>query len=340
MHITTIGIDLAKTIFQVHGVAGDGEVAFNRSLRRNQVLPFLAKLNPCLIGIEACGTSHYWAREISALGHEVKLMPPVYVKPYVKRGKTDAADAEAICEAVTRPTMRFVPIKSPEQQALLSQHRARQLMIGQRTQLSNMIRGLIGEFGYVVRKGLNHIRDFAEALKAGDRPELPQAAQMVIGSLCEQLLSLHTRIKRLETEIFAASRKDERVRLLETIPGIGPVTASAIAATVGSPQQFKSGREFAAWLGLTPLNRSSGGKERLGRISKMGDRYLRSLLVAGMTSRVRAARTHPDRVDPWLASLLARKPVRLATVAMANKTARIVWAVLTRGEPYKKPIAA
>jgi len=340
MHITTIGVDLAKTIFQVHGVTDEGKVAFNRSLRRNQVLPFFSKLDPCLIGMEACGTSHHWAREISALGHEVKLMPPIYVKPYVKRGKTDAADAEAICEAVTRPTMRFVPIKSPEQQALLSQHRARQLMIGQRTQLSNMIRGLIGEFGYIIRKGLNYIRDFAKALKAGDGPQLPHAAQMTIGSLCEQLLSLHGRIKNLETEIFTASRKDERVRLLETIPGIGPVTASAIAATVGSPEQFKSGREFAAWLGLTPLNRSSGGKERLGRISKMGDRYLRALLVAGMTSRVRAARTRPERVEPWLASLLERKPVRLATVAMANKTARIVWAVLTRKEPYKHPVAA
>jgi len=313
MHITTIGVDLAKTIFQVHGVTDEGKVAFNRSLRRNQVLPFFSKLDPCLIGMEACGTSHHWAREI---------------------------DAEAICEAVTRPTMRFVPIKSPEQQALLSQHRARQMMIGQRTQLSNMIRGLIGEFGYIIRKGLNYIRDFAEALKAGDGPQLPHAAQMTIGSLCEQLLSLHGRIKNLETEIFTASRKDERVRLLETIPGIGPVTASAIAATVGSPEQFKSGREFAAWLGLTPLNRSSGGKERLGRISKMGDRYLRTLLVAGMTSRVRAARTRPERVEPWLASLLERKPVRLATVAMANKTARIVWAVLTRKEPYKHPVPA
>ncbi len=340
MHVTTIGIDLAKTIFQVHGVTEDGGVAFNRSLRRHQVLPFLAKLEPCLIGMEACGISHYWAREISKLGHQVKLMPPVYVKPYVKRGKTDAADAEAICEAVTRPTMRFVAIKSPNQQNLLSQHRARQLMIGQRTQLSNMIRGLIGEFGYVVRKGLNHIRDFAKDLQAGNGPALPPAAQTVILSLFEQLLFLHARIKGLEVEIFAASRADKRVKLLETIPGIGPVTASAIVATVGSPHQFKSGREFAAWLGLTPLNRSSGGKERLGRISKMGDRYVRAMLVAGMTSRVRAARARPDRVDPWLVSLLGRKPVRLATVAMANKAARIIWAVLTRGEPYRAPVSA
>lgn len=340
MQVTTIGIDIAKSVFQVHGVAADGDVAFNRALRRAQVLAFFAKLEPCLVGMEACGTSHYWARELTKLGHEVRLMPPAYVKPYVKRGKTDAADAEAICEAVTRPTMRFVPIKSPEQQALLCQHRARQLMIGQRTQLSNMIQGLIGEFGYIVAKGLHHITAFAEKIGGSDGPDLPEAARNVIASLCDQLLMLHQRIKALEAEIFAASRTDHRIKLLKTIPGIGPVTASAIAATVGSPEQFRSGREFAAWLGLTPLNRSSGGKERLGRISKMGDRYLRQLLVAGMTSRVRAARARPDRVEPWLASLLERKPVRLATVAMANKTARIIWAVLTRNEPYKQSAAA
>jgi transposase len=340
MQVTTVGLDLAKNIFQAHGVTGDGNVAFNRALRRGQVLAFFEKLEPCLIGMEACGTGHYWARELSKLGHEVRLMPPIYVKPYVKRGKTDAADAAAICEAVGRPTMRFVAMKSPDQQALLSQHRARQLMIGQRTQLSNMIRGLIGEFGCIVPKGLNHIRIFAEAMKTSDAPLLPAAARDVIASLCEQLLALHHRIGMLEKKIFAASRKDARVRLLETIPGIGPVTASAIVATVATPDQFRTGREFAAWVGLTPLNRSSGGKERLGRISKMGDRYLRQLLVAGMTSRVRAARTRPDRVEPWLASLLERKPVRLATVAMANKAARIVWAVLTRNEPYKSPLAA
>ena len=262
-------------------------------------------------------------------------MPPAYVKPYVKRGKTDAADAEAICEAVTRPTMRFVPIKSAEQQATLSQHRARQLMIGQRTQLSNMIRGLIGEFGHIVPKGLHHIRTFAEQLKHDDGPDLPEVARDMISALCEQLLNLHDRIGLLEKRIFSVSRQDERVRLLMTIPGIGPVSASAIVATVGTPDQFRSGREFAAWIGLTPVTKSSGGKERLGRITKMGDRYLRHLLVAGMTSRVRAARAKPERVEPWLAALLERKPLRLATVAMANKTARVIWAVLTRGEPYK-----
>jgi len=231
--------------------------------------------------------------------------------------------------------MRFVSIKSPDQQAALSQHRARQLLIGQRTQLSNMIRGLIGEFGCIVPKGLHHIRTFAEQLKRGEGPDLPDVARDVIGLLCGQLLLLHRRIDILEKKIFSVSRRDERVRLLMTIPGIGPVSASAIVATVGTPDQFKSGREFAAWIGLTPLNKSSGGKQQLGRITKMGDRYLRHLLVAGMTSRVRAAQSRPDRVEPWLASLLERKPVRLATVAMANKTARIIWAVLTRGEPYK-----
>ncbi|MCP5074729.1 MAG: IS110 family transposase [Rhodobacteraceae bacterium] len=231
--------------------------------------------------------------------------------------------------------MRFVSIKSPDQQAALSQHRARQLMIGQRTPLSNMIRGQIGEFGHIVSKGLHHIRAFAEQLKRGDGPDLPDVARDIIGSLCEQLLLLHRRIDLLEKKIFSVSRKDERVRLLMTIPGIGPVIASAIVAAVGAPEQFRSGRESAAWIGLTPINKSSGGKERLGRITKMGDRYLRRLLVAGMTSRVRAAQARPDRVEPWLASLLERKPVRLATVAMTNKTARVIWAVLTRSEPYK-----
>ena len=340
MQVTTIGLDLAKNVFQAHGITASGKVVFNRTLRRRQVLAFFEKLEPCLVGMEACSTSHYWGRELTKLGHEVKLMPPAYVKPYVKRGKTDAADAEAICEAVTRPTMRFVAIKSADQQAVLGQHRVLQLMIRQRTQLSNMIRGLIGEFGHIVRKGPNHIRDFAEALKRGEGPDLPDIAHDVIALLCDQLLTLHRRIGLLERNIFAASRKDERVKLLMTIPGIGPVTASAIIATVGTPDQFRTGREFAAWVGLTPLNRSSGGKERLGKISKMGDQYLRRLLVIGMTSRVRVARTRPDRVEPWLISLLERKPVRLATIAMANKTARIVWAVLTRNEPYKSPVAA
>ncbi|MCL4147338.1 UNVERIFIED_CONTAM: hypothetical protein GTU68_046187 [Idotea baltica] len=334
MDITTVGLDLAKNIFQVHGVKEDGSVAFNKPLRRTQMLPFFAKLEPCLVGMEACSSAHYWARELSALGHSVKLMPPVYVKPYVKRGKSDAADAEAICEAVTRPTMRFVEMKSAQQQAILCQHRAREMMVGQRTQLSNTIRGLVGEFGITIRKSLEAIRSFARDMQAGEDPDTPGVAREVITSLCEQLLFVHARIIKMDQAIAAAAKSDHRIKLLQTIPGIGPVNASAIVATIGSGHQFRSGRDFAAWIGLTPLNKSSGGKERLGKISRMGDRYLRSLLVVGMSSRVRAARAHPERVDPWTASILERKPTRLATVAMANKTARIIWAVLTKNEPF------
>jgi len=340
MSITTIGLDLAKNIFQVHGVTDTGNVAFNKPLRRAQLLQFFAKLEPCLVGMEACSSSHHWARELTALGHQVKLMPPAYVKPYVKRGKSDAADAEAICEAVTRPIMRFVEMKSEKQQAILCQHRAREMMVGQRTQLSNAIRGLVGEFGITIRKGLESIRLFAEDIETDNKPDLPEVARSVITSLCQQLLFLHGRILKLDKAIAATAKTDNRIKLLQTIPGIGPINASAIVATVGSAHQFKSGRDFAAWIGLTPLNKSSGGKERLGKISRMGDQYLRKLLVVGMTSRVRAARTRPDRVDPWTVSILERKPTRLATVAMANKTARIIWAVLTKNEPFKPHSAA
>jgi len=339
MEITTIGLDLAKNIIQAHGVTAGGQVAIKRALRRGQVLRFFERLAPCLVGMEACGTSHYWARELMKLGHDVRLMPPIYVKPYVKRGKTDAADAEAICEAVTRPTMRFVAVKSPEQQALLSLHRARDLIVRQRTQIVNMLRGLLAEFGCAVAKGIERALVLARALLASDGRPLPDVARQVTVSLCKQLLDLNATVRWFDKQVIKTSQGDARIKLLETIPGIGPVTASAIVATVGTPDQFGSGREFAAWLGLTPLNRSSGGKERLGRISKMGDRYIRKLLVGGMTSRVRAAMRRPDRVDPWLASLLERKPTRLATVAMANKTARIIWAVLIRNEPYKSIVA-
>lgn len=335
MQVTTIGLDLAKNIFQVHGVSEDGTVLFSRSIRRAQLLRFFELQPACLVGMEACATSHYWARELTALGHEVRLMPPNYVKPYVKRGKSDAADAEAICEAVTRPTMRTVPVKSANQQALLCQHRMRELLVGQRTQLSNAIRGLLGEFGETIRKGANCVQEFAEAVCGGIRLDLPELAQDVIASLCSQLLSVQKEIARLEKSIFAAARTDHRIRLLKTIPGVGPITASAVVATVGSADLFRSGRDLAAWIGLTPLNKSSGGKERLGGISKKGDRYLRKLLVVGMTSRIAAAKAHPEKADPWVVSILQRKPARLATVAIANKTARIIWAVLSRNEPFR-----
>ena len=335
MRITTIGVDLAKNIFQVHAETAGGQVVFNWALRRSQVLTFFERLEPCLVGMEACATSHHWAREISKLGHDVRLMPPTYVKPYVKRGKSDASDAAAICEAVTRPAMRFVAIKTVEQQAVLSQHRARQALIGQRTQLANLLRSLIGEFGCTIRRGVNHVTAFAIEARAGTLASVPDSVRTTIVLLCEQFLALQERIGMLDKMILAASRQDERVKLLQTIPGVGPITASAVVATIGDPGRFQSGRDFAAWIGLTPLNTSSGGKERLGRITKMGDRYLRRLFVAGMTARIGHARRRPDYVEPWVMALLSRKPTRLATIAMANKTARIIWAVLTRHEPYQ-----
>jgi transposase len=335
MHVTTIGLDLAKNVFQVHGITADGEVAFNRALRRAQVLPFFESLQPCLIGVEACGTSHYWARELIKLGHNVKLIPPAYVKPYVKRGKTDAADAEAICEAVTRPTMRFVEVKTPEQQAILAVHRTRDLIVRQRTQTINMLRAQLAEFGIVLPQGIYHALSFAKDCLNREQPDLPEVAGDVVFELCDELQFLHSKILRCNREMTQIAKLEKRVALLRTIPGVGQITASAIVATVGSGKQFNNGREFAAWLGLTPLNKSSGGKERLGHISKMGDQYIRRLLVLGMTSRIRSIRTEPEKFDPWFVDILERKPSRVAAIAMANKTARIMWAVLTRNEPYK-----
>src|SRR6478736_2436332 len=333
MEISTIGLDLAKSVFQVHAINDAGEVIVRKTLRRSQVLSFFAKLPPCLVGMEACGTSHHWAREILKLGHEVRLMPPAYVKPYVKRGKTDAADAEAVCEAVTRPTMRFVPVKSPEQQAALSMHRTRDLLVKQRTQLINMIRGLLAEFGVDIPKGLERALLLARQIVEGNAPEVPFEAAKIVGTLSQQALDTHVRLREIDRDLVVWLRGNDVARRLMTIPGIGPIGASALAASVTDPHQFRSRRQFAAWLGLTPLQKSSGGKERLGRISKMGDKYLRKLLIVGMTALVRRARQNPEG-DPRLADLLARKPARVATVAMANKTARIIWAIMTRGETY------
>ena len=335
MEVTTIGLDLAKSIFRVHGVDTTGQVVVRRPLRRAQMLPFFARLPSCLVGMEACGTSHYWARELIKLGHEVRLMPPAYVKPYVKRGKTDAADAEAVCEAVRRPTMRFVPVKSPEQQAVLSMHRARDLLVKQRTQLVNMIRSLLAEFGLNIPKGLERALLMARRIVDGKAPDVPMEAAKIVSTLSQQALDIHVRLRQIDRDLLVWQRGNDVARRLMTIPGIGPVGATALAASVTDPHQFHSGRQFAAWLGLTPLQKSSGGKERLGRITKMGDKYLRKLLIVGMTSLVRRAKYNPETIDPRLANLLARKPVRVATVAMANKTARTIWAIMTRGETYR-----
>ena len=340
MEISTIGLDLAKSVFQVHAINDAGDVVVRKALRRSQVLPFLAKLPPCLIGMEACGTSHHWAREVIKLGHDVRLMPPAYVKPYVKRGKTDANDAEAICEAVTRPTMRFVPVKSPEQQAALALHRTRDLLVKQRTQLVNMIRGLLAEFGIETVRGLHHALALAKQLAEGRSADVPELAQRVVASLAHQIGAVEGQLAGLEKELLAWHRLSELSQRLATIPGVGVISATALAASVSEPGRFRSGRQFAASLGLTPLQNSSGGKERMGRITKMGDRYLRRLLVVGMTSLIRRARTAPGSVDPRIPALLERRPARVVTVAAANRTARVAWAIMTRGGTYQKAAVA
>jgi transposase len=336
MDISTIGLDLAKNVFQIHGIDATGEVVVRKTLRRSQMLPFFEKLPPCLIGAEACGTSHHWGRELTKLGHEVRLMPPVYVKPYVKRGKNDVADAEAICEAVARPTMRFVPVKSREQQAALSLHRARSLLIRQRTQLVNLMRSMLAELGIAIPVGLERALQMARQIVGGEvELDLPAEATDIVAMLSGQTLQLHMQLRKLDLRLARLQRSDDTARRLATIPGIGPVGATALTASVTDASQFASGRQFAAWLGLTPRQNSSGGKERLGRITKMGDKYLRQLLVIGATSLVRRAKEKPDGADPRFVALLARKPARVATIAMANKMARIAWAIMARGDVFR-----
>jgi transposase len=340
MQVTTVGIDLAKNVFQVHGVDAAGKIVLRKALRRSQVLSFFTSLAPCVIGMEACSSAHHWARELSALGHRVKLMPPTYVKPYVKRGKNDVADAEAICEAVTRPTMRFVPIKSPEQQAVLMLHRTRALLMRQRTMAVNALRGHLAEFGLVAAQGARGLGELIGRVFEGsatNNDAIPPVARRALAALVAQLQELQAQIKAIEAELLAWHRASETSRRLETIPGVGFITATAIAATVTDPAHFTSGRQFAAWLGLVPRQNSSGGKERLGAISKMGDRYLRTLLVVGATSVIRYARSKNAAGAQWINALLARRSARLVSVALANKTARIIWAVLARGEAYRAP---
>jgi transposase len=330
--VVTVGLDLAKNVFQVHAIGADGAVLIRRKLRRSEVIRFFAELAPCLVGMEACASAHHWARELIAIGHEVRLMPPAYVKPYVKRGKTDAADAEAICEAVTRPTMRFVAVKSVEQQAVLMLHKSRDLMVRQRTMLINALRGHLAEYGIVTGLGAGGLAASLKALHE-EQDRFPAHARSALHGIAAQLRALASEIDRLEAQILDWHRNDETSRRLATIPGIGPITASAIAAAVPDASLFRSGRQFAAWLGFTPRANSSGGKERLGGITKQGDGYLRRLLVVGSTAVMRMTRKNPAR-QPWMAGLLERKPTKIATVALANKTARIAWAVMTRKEGY------
>lgn len=334
--VATIGLDLAKQVFQAHGADFEGAPLFSRKLRRAEVLRFFEKLPRCLVGMEACGGSHYWAREISALGHDVKLIPPAYVAPFVKRGKTDAGDAEAISEAVTRKTMRFVPIKTAEQQAAAMMLKTRALLVRQRTQAINALRAHLTELGVIAGTGIAKIDTLIATVRDETDARLPPAARFALTAIANQIESLKAQARQLEDAIVREAKVDPDMRRLATIPGIGAITAATIKALVPDPGGFKSARHFAAWIGLTPKPRSSGGKERLGRISKMGNPDLRSLLVVGATSVLRHAELNATAM-PWLTGIVARRPYKVAAVALANKMARIAWAVLTRGGVYQRP---
>ena len=336
--ITTIGLDIAKSVFQVHGVDAAGQVVMRRQLRRRQVLPFFHKLPPCLVGIEACASSHYWSRELQALGHTVRLMPPAYVKPYVKRQKNDTADAEAICEAVARPNMRFVPTKTVEQQSCLMLHRARHLFIRQQTAVINSIRAYLAEFGIVAPVGRRGVEQLLEvAADIVDR--LPEVARACLAALGVQLRTLKAQILEFDRRIIAWHRSNATSNRLDAIPGVGPALATALVASIADPRAFRSGRDFSAWVGLVPKQNSSGGKDRLGSISKQGDRYLRSLFTAGALAVIRYAKIRGTGHRPWLAGLLARRPTKVAAIALANKLARMAWAIMARGQCYREPAA-
>jgi transposase len=337
MNVVRIGLDVAKNVFQVHGVDEIGAVVVRRRLRRSEVIAFFAQLPRCRVGLEACSASHHWAREIVAVGHEVRIMPARYVKPYVQRGKNDALDAEAICEAVGRPTMRFAAIKSVEQQSALTLHRTREILVKQETMLANLIRGCLGEFGIVAPLGIRRVVELIAIVRDESDTRLPTEARSAMILVAGQLEDLQRRIREVERAIHLWHRQNEASRRLATIPGVGPITASAVVATVGNVDAFKSARHFAAFLGLTPKEHSTGGKQRLGRISKQGDVYIRRLLILGGTSLVRYARG--TGATSWAAALLRRRPTRVVTVALANKAARIIWALLARGGVYQAPLA-
>ncbi len=333
MKLTTIGIDLAKNVFQVHGADARGKPVLKKQLKRAQVLAFFANLMPCKIGMEACSSAHYWARKLQALGHTVQLIAPQYVKPFVKRNKNDAADAEAICEAVTRPNMPAVPIKNASQQAILSVHRARQGFVKARTAQANQIRGLLAEFGIVIPQGISHIaKRVPEIIEDGEN-DLPGSFRLLIQRLVDHLKVLDQQIGELELEIQAWHRESEASKKLAKIPGIGPMTASALVASIDDAKSFKNGRQLAAWMGIVPRQHSTGGKTTLLGISKRGDTYLRTLLIHGARAVIRAAERKPP-TNPWLGKLLARRNKNVAAVALANKNARTIWALLAHDRTY------
>jgi transposase len=320
-------------------VDAHGNVVVRRQLRRRQVLPFFKKLPLCLVGVEACATSHHWSRELQALGHTVRLMPPAYVKPYLKRQKNDAADAEAICEAVTRPNMRFVETKTPEQQSCLMLHRTRHLFIRQQTAVINAIRAHLAEFGIVAPVGRNGVEELLDVVADPDDDRVPELARECLAALGAQLRMLKVQVLEFDRRILAWHRSNETSKRLDEIPGVGPALATALVASIANPGAFRSGRDFSAWVGLVPKQNSSGGKERLGSITKRGDRYLRSLFTAGALAVIRYAKIHGTKSRPWLTSLLSRRPTKVAAIALANKIARMAWAMMAKGERYREPVA-
>src|SRR5262249_12731239 len=336
---TTIGLDIAKSVFQVHGIDAQGNVVTRRQLRRRQVLPFFKKLAPCLVGMEACATSHHWSRQLQALGHTVRLMPPAYVKPYLKRQKNDAADAEAICEAVMRPTMRFVETKTAEQQSCLMLHRTRHLFVRQQTAVINAIRAHLAELGIVAPVGRNGVVELLEVVADPNDDRGPETARACLVALGMQLRALKAQILEFDRRMMAWHRSNATSRRLDEIPGVGPALATALVASIANPRAFRSGRDFSAWVGLVPKQNSSGGREKPGSITKRGDRYLRSLFTAGALAVIRYAKIHGTKHRPWLTALLARRPTKVAAIALANKIARMVWAMMAEGERYKEPVA-
>jgi transposase len=335
--VITIGLDIAKSVFQVHGVDSAGAVVIRKRVSRAKVLVLFADLPPCLIGIEACPSAHHWGRELESLGHTVRLMPPSYVKAYLKRSKNDANDAEAICEAVTRPSMRFVALKTKEQQAALMLHRTRQLLVRQRTMLSNAMRGHLAELGIVSAKGRNGTGELLRVISDSTDSRLSPVARGILEVLARQYSAIGTEIDSIQKGILAWHRSCEASRRLEEIPGIGPIVATALVAEIGDWKAFGSGRDLAAWIGLVPKQRTTGGKDRLGGITKQGNRYLRWLLVTGAMAVIRYAQRHGTRKRPWLGRLMDRRPTKVAAVALANKMARVAWAIMVHGDRYKEP---
>ena len=326
-------VDLGKSYFQFHGLETEDGASVSRKLKRSKVLEFFGRIEPCQVGMEACGSAHYWARQLTAMGHQVVLIPPAYIKPYVKRGKNDALDAAAICEAMSRPGMRFVPVKSPDQQAVLMLHKTREMLVKQRTMSVNALRGHLAEFGLVVARGIGRVDELL-ALAQADA-SLPQLARTIVANLAQHLEGFDQSIEAIEHEIDTAHRQNPTSRLLDEIPGIGTLIASVITASIPDPRVFKSGRDFAAWLGLTPRQETTGGKVKLGAITKQGNRYIRKMLVVGATSVLRVAGKRTGALADWINALRTRKPERLVAVALANKLARICWAIMTTGETFR-----